>query len=208
MLVLASGSPRRRELLARLGVLYDVVPSQVEEREPRPGEDPSDYALTLAQQKVDAVARVRPDDVVLAADTVVALDGHILGKPVDEADAWRILRLLRGKRHIVFTGVAVRCGETEKMGIVAATVSMRDFSDTDAQRYVATGEPMDKAGAYAVQGKGGRLVEEVDGCYNAVVGLPLCLTATLLRACGITTRDDASDRCSGASSEPSFWLQC
>jgi septum formation protein len=199
MLVLASGSPRRRELLKRLGVDYEVSPSQVEEREPLPEEDPTDYALTLARQKAEAVARSRPDAVVLAADTVVALDGHILGKPADEADALRMLCLLRGKRHLVVTAVAVRCGQEERTGAVPATVSMRSFSEAEARQYVETGEPMDKAGGYAVQGKGGALVDAVDGCYNTVVGLPLCLTAQLLQDCGIDARQDPADGCSSGA---------
>jgi septum formation protein len=196
MLILASGSPRRRELLARLGVDFEVVPSQVEEREPIPGEDSSAYALALAGEKAEAVARERPDDVVLAADTVVTLGGHILGKPQDEADALRMLGLLRGKRHAVVTAVAVCCGGTVRAGTVSATVAMKRFSDAEARRYVATGEPMDKAGSYAVQGKGGALVDAVEGCYNTVVGLPLCLTTDLLSACRLDVHGDEWDRCS------------
>jgi len=196
MLVLASGSPRRRDLLSRLGVPFEVRPSQVEEREPEPGEDPRHYALDLAGEKAGDVARRQARDMVLAADTVVALDRHILGKPVDEADALRMLQLLRGKRHTVVTGVVVRCGERERREAVASVVWMRHFSDAEALRYIATGEPMDKAGAYAVQGQGGTLVEDVEGCYNTVVGLPLCLTVQLLGECGIVL-PAGTDPCCG-----------
>lgn len=184
-LILASTSPRRVELLSRLQVSYSVVPSGVVEREPEMGEDAAAYALALAREKAQAVASRYPDDVVLAADTVVAVDSRILGKPIDGADALRMLGLLRGRVHTVVTGVVVVCGGRSESAASSARVRMRNATDEELQAYIATGEPMDKAGAYAVQGMGGRIVDDVSGCYNAVVGLPLDLTSDLLRRCGI-----------------------
>ena len=183
-LVLASGSRRRHELLSRLVPDFKVAPSTVVERPPGPDEDPASYALALAKQKAAEVADCYPEVTVLAADTVVAIDGEILGKPQNEADAVRMLWLLRGKSHTVVTGVAVSCRGEQRSGTVAAEVRMRSFSDDEIARYIGSGEPMDKAGAYAVQGLGGSLVSAVVGCYNTVVGLPLCLTRDLLHACG------------------------
>jgi septum formation protein len=184
-LILASTSPRRAELLSRLQVQYRVVPSGVEEREPKIGEEPAAYALALAREKVEAVASRYPDDVVLAADTVVAVDSHILGKPADQSDALRMLSLLCGRVHVVVTGVVVACGGRRESGASSARVRMRSATDEELRAYIATGEPMDKAGAYAVQGRGGRFVDNVTGCYNAVVGLPLRLSTDLLGRCGI-----------------------
>jgi septum formation protein len=192
-IVLASSSPRRRELLARLGVDFTMAPSTVVERDPFPGEDPAAYALFLAEQKADDVAYRFPDAVVLGADTVVAVDGMILNKPADEADALRMLRLLRGRSHVVVTGVAVR-GPTARSAAITARVWMRDSCDEDLRGYIATGEPMDKAGAYAVQGLGGRLVERVEGCYETVVGLPLCTAAALLSAAGASVPTEPTCR--------------
>ena len=191
--VLASSSPRRRELLFRLGVEFTVVPSAVEERDPVPGEDPAEYALFLAGQKADEVARRCPDAVVLGADTVVAIDGQILNKPADEEDALRMLRLLRGQWHIVVTAVAVR-GPVQRSAASTASVQIRAAPDDELRAYIATGEPMDKAGAYAVQGLGGRLVERVEGCYETVIGLPLCITSDLLAAAGLTVAGEAACR--------------
>ena len=188
-LVLASASPRRRDLLRELGLKFRVVPSAVVEREPLPGESPEEYAKALAREKATDVAAGHPTAVTLAADTVVAVDGHILGKPRDAGDAERMLRLLAGKTHAVVTAVCVRCGGHEHVEASPARVSMRPFTPEEARAYVATGEPADKAGAYAVQGRGGQLVDAVSGCYNAVVGLPLCLTTDLLRRCGLAVND-------------------
>jgi septum formation protein len=195
MLILASSSPRRRELVTRLRVPFVVHPSRIEERTPWPGEDPATYALHLAREKALDVAREHPDDVVMGADTVVALDGVILGKPADAADARRMLAELRGKTHRVITAVCVRCGDLTECSPVESAVTMRAFSDPEIDRYVATGEPMDKAGAYAVQGLGGALVERVDGCYTNVVGLPLCLTGKLLASCSSRAAPAADAGC-------------
>lgn len=194
-LILASISPRRRNLLESLEVRFDVIPSRVAERAPAPGETAHAYALALAREKADDVARRFTDRVVLAADTVVSIDGVILGKPEDAADAMRMLMLLRRRRHTVTTAVVSRCGRDEHEGVVESHVTMRDFSRAEAHRYIDTGEPMDKAGAYAVQGLGGALVSAVEGCYDAVVGLPLCLTVRLLAACGVGSSLPAHSGC-------------
>jgi septum formation protein len=190
-LVLASGSPRRRDLMTLLRVPFHVAPSSVTERMPIEGEDAARYATELASEKAHDVADRHPDDLVLGADTVVVIDGEILGKPTDRAHAVEMLRKLRGRSHVVITGVAVIRGTTECTDFVAAEVRMREFSPGDMERYIDTGEPMDKAGAYAVQGLGGSLVESVAGCYNAVVGLPLCVVQELLRKGGMSVQRTA-----------------
>jgi septum formation protein len=184
-LVLASTSPRRRELLSRLGIPFEVRPSGVEERDPSPGEDPARYALSLAREKAAAASRSFPGDWVLAADTVVAVEGQILNKPEDEADAVRMLRLLSDRRHEVTSAVVIQRDGTRHDGWVTSPVVMPFIPEDEMRRYVATGEPMDKAGGYAVQGIGGRYVQRVEGCFNAVVGLPLCLVEDLLEAAGL-----------------------
>lgn len=195
MLILASSSPRRRELLSRLGVPFAVVPSGVEERLPRLGEDPAAYAAELARQKAAEVAQRYPGDVVLGADTVVAVGDHILGKPESEAAAEAMLALLRGRTHTVVSAVCVCCSADLSCGTVASRVTMRDFAPGEVAKYVRTGEPMDKAGAYAVQGLGGSLVSNVEGCYETVVGLPLCLTRDLLAGCGLRAGGRVPCRC-------------
>lgn len=189
MLILASSSPRRYDLLSRLHIPFEIHPSRLPERQPHAGEDPHEYALLLARQKAEDVARRYAEATVLAADTVVVVDGTILGKPSSPDDGLRMLHLLCGRTHHVITGVAVRCGPTERFGWVRAEVQMRQFGPEEAEQYVATGEPIDKAGAYAVQGMGGDFVEQVRGCYETVVGLPLCLTRDLLAQCGVTNPD-------------------
>lgn len=183
-LILASASPRRRELLARLGLPFDVAPSAVEEVAPV-GLAPAAVARELALAKARAVAADWPGRVVIGADTVVALDGVIFGKPRDDAEAATMLRALRGRRHSVSTGVAVVRDGRACRDVVTAGVSMRAYGDEEIARYVATGEPRDKAGAYAVQGLGGALVAEVRGSELAVVGLPLRRLAEILRECGV-----------------------
>lgn len=194
-LVLGSGSPRRRELLGQLGVPFTVLASDVHERDPLRGEEPDVYAIALARAKAEAVAAMAPAAIVLAADTVVEVDGEFLAKPRDTEDAMRMLSLLRGRSHTVVTGLVVRCGTPVHEGQVAARVAMREYTDDEMRDYVASGEPMDKAGAYAVQGLGGRLVAGVDGCYLTVVGLPLCLTSEFLRLCGVQGIDAQAARC-------------
>jgi septum formation protein len=179
-LTLASQSPRRRELLAQLGLDLRVVPAAADET-PRPGEPPRAYVERLAREKARAVA----GDWVLGADTTVALAGAILGKPEDDADARRMLRALSGRVHQVATGVCLRApGGREEAFSVSSEVVFAELSGVQIAWYLATGEPRDKAGAYAVQGAGGVFVREVRGSVSNVIGLPVAETAALLARCG------------------------
>lgn len=191
-LILASASPRRRELLERLGLPFEVRPSGIEEPLAA-GVPASTLTTTLARAKAADIAdRLRAAGeaaLVLSADTLVVLDGQPLGKPTSQGDARAMLRALRGRSHEVVTAVVVRAADPAGRELTEAVVSqvlMRDYTDDEIAAYVATGEPDDKAGAYAVQGRGRRLVSRVDGCYTNVVGLPLRTTARLLRAFGLT----------------------
>jgi septum formation protein len=181
-LVLASGSPRRRELLAALETPFTVVVSN----EPEPllaGITPREQTVQLALHKARAVAKTQSAGWVLGADTIVVLDGEILGKPADPADAVAMLRRLRARDHEVFTGLALVnavTGEEHTLS-VPATVTMRDYDNAEITAYVATGEPLDKAGAYGIQRLGGALVAGYEGCFNTIVGLPLCGVAALLQ---------------------------
>ena len=176
--VLASASPRRADLLTAAGVTFRIRPAEVDERA-LDGESPGDYALRVALDKARA-CRAAPGDVVLAADTVVVVDGLILGKPADDGDAARMLRLLSGRVHHVVTGVAVRSGEREAAVVETTAVTFGGLSDEDIAWYVASGEPRDKAGAYAVQGLASRFVSKIDGSYSNVVGLPVALVCRML----------------------------
>ncbi len=183
-IILASASPRRRELLDAVGCEFEVITSDVDETLD-PGVPPHDAVEVLARRKCEAVASLHPDRVVLAADTLVELDGAALGKPADAADAVRMLRNLSGRENIVHTGVAVSCGGRTVAAVETTRVKFRELSDAEIARYVASGEPLDKAGAYGIQRKGALLVERVDGDYFNVVGLPLVLSARLLGEFGI-----------------------
>ncbi|MDH3291974.1 MAG: Maf family protein [Gemmatimonadota bacterium] len=184
MIVLASGSPRRRHLLEMLGIPHEVVPADVPE-EPQDGEQPEVMAVRLATEKAVAVHHRRPDALILAADTVVTIDGQLLGKPVDAADAERMLHILSGRSHRVITAVALalptgevreRCDITE--------VWFRRLTPETIRSYVATGEPLDKAGSYGVQGVGAVLIERVEGDFFGVMGLPVRLVVDLLDGAG------------------------
>jgi septum formation protein len=183
--LLASGSPRRRDLLSRLAIEFEVCPSLVDERPPLPDEDPVAYVTWLARAKSADVARRRPGFTVLAADTEVVLDGRILGKPRDWEHANRMLESLAGRIHTVVTGVCVMCGGAIFEHPDVALVRMRAYSKEEITRYVDSGEPMGKAGGYALQGLGGKLVDSVDGCHDTVVGLPLRVARDLLVRCGV-----------------------
>jgi septum formation protein len=187
--VLASASPRRRQLLASAGVRFEVKPSNLPEHA-RPGESPAQLARRLASEKAGAVARnlgPSPARWVLGADTLVVVDGEVLGKPDDEAHALVLLRRLVGRCHRVVTGVALVASDTleERHAVVESSVRMRAADDHELRAYVATGESLDKAGAYAAQGGGRRLIEEIEGSESNVIGLPLEETLALLRAAGI-----------------------
>jgi septum formation protein len=187
-LVLASASPRRRELLSGLGLSFEVVASAVRETVP-PDTPAIQVATDLALAKArDVVGGLGPDVVVLGADTLVVLDGRPFGKPASPAEARAMLAALRGRAHDVVTAVAVLETSAPRREVTEAVISrvvMRDYPAAELEAYVATPEPYDKAGAYAVQGGGGRLVARVEGCYTNVVGLPVRTTARLLRAFGL-----------------------
>lgn len=200
--ILASGSPRRRELIASLGIPFEVVKSDVDETQ-HPGEPPYEYVKRLSIEKAEAVAGqvTASPAVVLAADTIVVLaadtigvdaQGEILGKPVDADDARQMLRRLRGRDHIVCTAVTV-----DKIGaqhaaplrqtlteLTYTTVMMRDYADNEIEAYIASGDPFDKAGSYAIQHAGFHPVARIDGCYTNVVGLPLCAVRRALAGIG------------------------
>jgi septum formation protein len=191
MLVLASASPRRQELLRNAGIPFVVQPTDIPEV-PRPGEAPRAFAERMAREKALTVFRQRPDDFVLGADTIVIVDAEILGKPRDAADAVRMLHLLSGRRHQVTTGVCLvgpqprtenQQLETgfEDVRSETTIVTVAALSDDDIRSYISTNEPMDKAGAYAIQGRASRWIPYIDGDYFNVVGLPVALVYRMLR---------------------------
>jgi len=192
-LVLASGSPRRRDLLAALGLAFTVRPADIDET-PRPREAPRDYVERLAEEK--AVAQAEPGEVILAADTSVILDGEILGKPEDAADGRRLLGRLAGREHVVLSGVALHRPADGADGDAGRTLShveesrvrIAALTPEEIAWYVATGETMDKAGGYAIQGLGAIYVEGVHGDYTTVVGLPLPAPYRLFQALGLDLR--------------------
>ena len=180
-LILASASPRRRELLTQAGYTFEVHPAHVNE-DPHPDEDPIAYVVRLARDKAQAVfADVNdPEAIVLGADTTVTLDSDILAKPEDAADAARMLRQLSGRTHRVITGVAVATAKGTEVAAEVTGVQFLTLGHDEISAYIATGEPMDKAGAYGIQGLAAKWIPRVEGCYFNVVGLPLALVATML----------------------------
>ena len=171
-IILASNSPRRKELLTLGGIPFEVCPANVEEYTTET--EPAEVVKALSLQKGSAVRQIHPDKVILAADTVVCIDGKILGKPKDKEDAFNMLKSLNGRTHTVYTGVSILTPAGKTVTFAQGTeVTFYDNSDSDLWDYVQTGEPMDKAGAYGIQGKGVFLVEKICGDYNNVVGLPL-----------------------------------
>lgn len=171
-IILASNSPRRKELLQQADVDFEVKAADIEEITTKTA--PDDVVKELSLMKAKAIADTNPNRIILAADTVVACDGHILGKPVDEADAFNMLKMLSGKTHQVYTGVAIIGIDGDIVNFAECTdVTMFENSDETIRAYISTGEPMDKAGAYGIQGKGAILVSHINGDYNNVVGLPL-----------------------------------
>jgi len=184
-LVLASASPRRRELLEQLGLVLDVTPANVDET-PRPGERPADYVRRVAAAKCDAIATARPTDApgipVLGADTIVIVDDQILGQPVDEADARRMLLLLAGRRHDVTTAYRISFAGRSLERAVTTTVAFRSIRPAEIEAYLASGEWRGKAGGYAVQGRAGAFVPELRGSHTNVIGLPLAEVLADLQA--------------------------
>lgn len=179
-LVLASGSPRRRSLLESVGARLVIRPPEVDETL-LPAEAPAAAVERLARMKADVIAAEAEQQTVLAADTVVALGPTIFGKPTDRADAIAILNQLSGVRHEVWTGWCVRQGSRAQAGAVCTRVSFRSLTIREIEAYVDSGEPMDKAGAYAIQGRGGALVDQVEGSYSNVVGLPMAEVLAAIR---------------------------
>jgi septum formation protein len=199
--VLASSSPRRRELLARLGIPFRVEPAEIDES-PRRGETSPQTAERLARSKAEAVATRlpdRPDTIVIGADTVVVLGRHLLGKPADPNEARAMLRSLRGRSHRVITGVAIvrRSTGTSVTRCAVTRVRLRALTDAEIDAYVASGDPFDKAGGYAIQNQSFRPVEAIRGCYSNVVGLPLCVLAEELARLGVNAAAEwrRSQRC-------------
>jgi nucleoside triphosphate pyrophosphatase len=180
--ILASASPRRRELLALIGIAHEVRPADLDES-PRANEPPAAYVERLAREK--ALAVHEPEAVVIGSDTTVVVDGEMLAKPADAPDAARMLRRLSGRSHVVMTAVAATWRGRVASGVEAVGVTFRDLSDGEIARYVATGEPMDKAGAYGIQGYGATIVTRVDGDYFAVMGLPLNRLVRMLEGMGL-----------------------
>jgi septum formation protein len=183
-LVLASQSPRRAELLGLLGLEFETLPSDIDESWSG-AEEPAAHALRLAREKALAAAAARPEALVIGSDTVVVLGGDVLGKPRDEEDAIAMLARLSGREHLVHTGLAVaEPGGRIESAVESVRVRLRAFGEAAARQYVATGEPLDKAGAYGIQGRGATLVESIAGDYYAVMGLPIARLITLLEALG------------------------
>jgi septum formation protein len=185
MLVLASASPRRQELLRNAGIPFEVQPTQIAE-DPLPGEGAKECAERLAREKALASARQRPQDYVLGADTVVVVDNVILGKPADRGDAARMLRMLSGREHQVITGVCLVVRGEWSVASETTGVTMAEISEEEIADYVANGEPMDKAGAYAIQGIASRWIPRIEGDYSNVVGLPVALVWRMLRGAGFS----------------------
>ena len=185
MLILASASPRRRELLTQAGFEFQVHPAHIPE-DPLPNEDPIAYVTRLARQKAEAVYETLvnqnfdPATIVLGADTTVTLDDHILGKPESPQDAARMLRLLSGRTHRVITGIALKSHSQTHVAHEVTTVQFLPVSEQQIADYIATGEPNDKAGAYAIQGSAARWIPRIEGCYFNVVGLPISLVSRML----------------------------
>lgn len=182
-LILASASPRRQELLRAAGIAFTVMPSNVPE-EVQPGESPKQFSERLAREKAEAIGtKVATDSgkLVLGADTIVVVDEHILGKPADAADAVRMLRMISGRAHQVITSVCVIGGGVEEVRSETTTVYVNPITDDEITAYIATGEPMDKAGAYAIQGLASRWIPRIEGDYANVVGLPVALVFSMLK---------------------------
>jgi septum formation protein len=185
--ILASQSPRRRELLMLVGIAHEVRPADIDETY-LVGEEPRAHAERLAREKAAVVARDAPEAIVIGSDTIVVVDGDVLGKPRSTAEAIAMLRRLSGRSHVVLTAVAVRWRGMQQSDVVEVGVTFHPIGTEDIEAYVATGEPMDKAGAYGIQGYGATIVQRVDGDYFAVMGLPLQRLVRLMADMGIHYR--------------------
>lgn len=196
LLYLASNSPRRRQILAQTGRAFQVYPADVDET-PQPAESPVDYVLRLSAEKARAAAESTPGSgCIIAADTCVADGSLILGKPASPADARVILQHLRGRIHQALTGLAVYLPASGELRVETCVtqVTMRDYSDAEIDAYIASGDPLDKAGAYAIQHAGFHPVERLEGCYANVMGLPVCLLEQMLAAAALPLRPGLVDR--------------
>jgi septum formation protein len=185
--VLASGSPRRHQLLSLIGIDHEVNPANIDETM-RPREAPRRHAERLAREKASIVAVRDPDLITIGADTVVVINRKVLGKPADTNDAARMLGMLSGREHTVITAVAVARGRKLRSAIEEVRVKFRRLREDEIEAYIATGEPMDKAGAYGIQGFGATIVERIEGDYFAVMGLPLVRLVGLMRDVGVRYR--------------------
>ena len=185
--VLASSSPRRRQLLDLVGIAHEVRPANIDETM-RPREDPRRHAERLAREKASAIAKRDPDLITIGADTIVVVNRKVLGKPRDTDDAARMLTMLSGREHMVITAVAVSRGRKLRSAVEEVRVRFRRLRDDEIEAYIATGEPMDKAGAYGIQGYGATIVERIEGDYFAVMGLPVVRLIGLLRDVGVRYR--------------------
>jgi len=199
--VLASASPRRQELLIAAGYRFTVDTADVDET-PQAGEAAGAYVARLAEAKARAVLARRPDALVLGADTTVVVDGHILAKPEDPADAARMVRQLQGRAHEVLTGVALVSATWARVAVAATTVWFAPMTTAEIDAYVASGEPMDKAGAYGIQGRAARYVTRIEGSYSNVVGLPVALVHTLLAGYPGRQPDDSVRHAASSSASP------
>ncbi len=197
LLTLASNSPRRRELLALGGWIFTLDVADINE-DVLPGEEAAVYVERLAVEKARAVLpRSHPEHIIIGADTTVVLDGEILGKPVDAAEARSMLTRLRGRSHQVYTGIAVLRASDQRLfsDVCLTEVPMRNYSDTEIAAYIASGDPLDKAGAYGIQNPDFQPVINMQGCYASVMGLPLCHLTVLLRKLGVHPQADVARNC-------------
>ena len=185
--VLASGSPRRHELLNLIGISHEVRPANIDETM-RPRETPRRHVERLAREKASAIARRDPDLITIGADTIVVINRKVLGKPKNTDDAARMLAMLSGREHIVTTAVAVSRGKKLRSAVEEVRVRFRRLREDEIEAYIATGEPMDKAGAYGIQGFGATIVERIEGDYFSVMGLPVVRLIGLLRDVGVRYR--------------------
>ncbi|HEY6358843.1 MAG TPA: Maf family protein [Vicinamibacterales bacterium] len=183
-ILLASASPRRRDLLAAAGISFEVDPTVIDETR-EPAEAAEAYVKRIAREKATAAARRHSTRVVLAADTIVVVGERVLGKPIDAADAAGMLRALSGRAHVVMTAVAVARGGVVRVAVDRTTVRMRRIAEDEIGAYVSTGEPFDKAGAYAIQGGAGAFIDEIDGALDTVIGLPVDRVRSLLEEMGV-----------------------
>jgi len=185
--VLASASPRRRELLNLIGIEHEVIPANIDETM-RAREAPRRHAERLAREKASTIAKRDPDLITIGADTIVVINRKVLGKPADVDQAARMLAMLSGREHMVITAVAVSRGKKLRSAVEEVRVKFRRLRDDEIEAYIATGEPMDKAGAYGIQGYGATIVERIEGDYFAVMGLPLVRLVGLMRDVGVYYR--------------------